>query len=62
MINDKQKPQVGKNIEDQNFADLAAQFGQPQDELAQMEKISLTENLEGFASCFPTWDLHPPKR
>lgn len=26
----------------------------------QSEKVILTQNLEGFAHCFPEWDLHPP--
>lgn len=43
-----------------DFSELEAMFGQPEDELTKMEKISLNENLEGFASCFPSWDLHPP--
>ena len=42
------------------FDELESMFGEPVDELAQMEKTSLTEDLEGFASCFPSWDLHPP--
>ena len=43
-----------------DFSELEAMFGQPEDELMKMEKVSLNENLEGFASCFPSWDLHPP--
>jgi hypothetical protein len=35
-------------------------FGQEDSDLSKMEKIVLTQNLEGFASCFPDWDLHPP--
>lgn len=42
------------------FDELEALFGQPEDELTKMEKTSLAEDLEGFASCFPSWDLHPP--
>ena len=42
------------------FDELESLFGAPEDELSKMEKTSLTENLEGFASCFPDWDLHPP--
>ena len=42
------------------FEELEAMFGQGNMELAQMEKVMLTQNLEGFASCFPDWDLHPP--
>jgi len=44
----------------QEFDELEAMFGQLDSELQQMEKIVLTQNLEGFASCFPDWDLHPP--
>ena len=44
------------------FDDLASLFGSPEDELTKMEKTSLAEDLEGFASCFPSWDLHPPVR
>ncbi len=47
---------------DTSFDELESMFGAPEDELAQMEKTELTENLEGFASCFPDWDLHPPIR
>lgn len=42
------------------FDELESMFGQPENELMQMEQTSLSENLEGFASCFPSWDLHPP--
>lgn len=62
MLNNNNKSPDNKNMEDQDFAELEALFGQPQDELTKTEKISLSENLEGFASCFPAWDLHPPKR
>lgn len=31
-------------------------------EMKEMENTVLTQNLEGFASCFPDWDLHPPVR
>lgn len=44
------------------FEDLELMFGAPEDEMIKMEKTSLTEDLEGFASCFPSWDLHPPVR
>ena len=39
-----------------DFDELESLFGSPEDELAELEKTSLTENLEGFASCFPDWD------
>ena len=42
------------------FDELEAMFGQDTSDLARMEKVMLTQNLEGFASCFPDWDLHPP--
>jgi len=48
------------NDESFAFDELESMFGEPVDELAQIEKASLTEDLEGFASCFPSWDLHPP--
>lgn len=41
------------------FDELEALFGQDSS-VTQMEKVMLTQNLEGFASCFPDWDLHPP--
>lgn len=42
--------------------ELEALFGQDDSDLKRMEKVMLTQNLEGFASCFPDWDLHPPVR
>ncbi|MCI8871147.1 MAG: hypothetical protein HFF39_11555 [Lawsonibacter sp.] len=44
-----------------DFDELEALFGQDDSDLAKMESVMLTQNLEGFASCFPDWDLHPPK-
>lgn len=35
-------------------------FGEGETEMERMEKQVLTQHLEGFASCFPEWDLHPP--
>ena len=35
-------------------------FGSTETEIERMEKQVLSQNLEGFASCFPEWDLHPP--
>jgi hypothetical protein len=43
-----------------DFADLEAMFGQINEEIGKAEKVVLTQNLDGFASCFPDWDLHPP--
>lgn len=45
-----------------DFDELEALFGEEDASLGQMEKVMLTQNLEGFASCFPDWDLHPPVR
>jgi len=42
------------------FEELEAMFGADQSEAKKMEKVMLSQNLEGFASCFPDWDLHPP--
>lgn len=44
----------------EGFDELEAMFGQEDESLGKMEKVMLTQNLEGFASCFPDWDLHPP--
>jgi hypothetical protein len=43
------------------FDELEAMFGQDTSDIAQMEQVMLTQNLEGFASCFPEWDLQPPR-
>ncbi len=45
-----------------DFDELEDLFGESDFDLAQKEKTMLTQNLEGFASCFPDWDLHPPVR
>ena len=42
------------------LADLEAMFGQDDEETRAAERTVLTQNLEGFASCFPDWDIHPP--
>jgi len=42
------------------FDDLESMFGDAGSEIQEMENVVLTQNLEGFASCFPDWDLHPP--
>ncbi len=44
----------------EDFDELEAMFGQEDSDLAKTEKVMLTQSLEGFASCFPDWDLHPP--
>ena len=42
------------------FSELEDLFGTDDSQLQQNEKVMLSQNLEGFASCFPDWDLHPP--
>ncbi len=42
------------------FDELESLFGNQDNEIKEMEKVVLSHNLEGFASCFPEWDLHPP--
>lgn len=42
------------------FDELASLFDTGDAEIERMEKVVLSQNLEGFASCFPEWDLHPP--
>ena len=49
-----------ENQDELDFDELGELFGQPESELEKAEKVVLTQNLEGFASCFPDWDLHPP--
>lgn len=58
---------MAQNMEQNNIPaddlmdELGSLFGgEPENELQKAEKIVLTQNLEGFASCFPDWDLHPP--
>lgn len=49
------------NVGQENDLDeLAGLFGQTEDEYDKIEKTILNKNLDGFASCFPNWDLHPP--
>ncbi len=45
-----------------DFDDLESMFGEMDSDVTEKEKVVLTQNLEGFASCFPEWDLHPPVR
>lgn len=43
-----------------DLADLDAMFGQNDEATRNAENIALSQNLDGFASCFPDWDVHPP--
>lgn len=42
------------------FDELEDLFGQADSDIQKMQSVVLNQNLEGFASCFPEWDLHPP--
>lgn len=44
------------------FEELDAMFGASDTDMVKMEEVVLSQNLEGFASCFPEWDLHPPRQ
>lgn len=45
---------------DGDFDELEAMFGSADADIEKMENVVLSNNLKGFASCFPEWDLHPP--
>lgn len=47
-------------IPDTYFDELEAMFGSADADIEKMENVVLSNNLKGFASCFPEWDLHPP--
>lgn len=48
------------NLSSENDMDeLEAMFGTGDNEFEEIENVNLTQSLEGFASCFPDWDLHP---
>lgn len=42
------------------FDELDDLFGGTDEAVKQMQSVVLSQNLEGFASCFPEWDIHPP--
>ena len=48
-------------MEDNLMDELEELFGEEDESIAQSEKVVLKQNLDGFASCFPECDLHPPK-
>lgn len=43
-----------------DFEELDAMFGNEDEAIRNAESIALSQNLDGFASCFPDWDIHPP--
>lgn len=42
------------------LSELDSLFSEEDNRLKQAEQSVLNQNLTGFASCFPDWDLHPP--
>lgn len=51
------------NYQDNTGMDeLEAMFGTDMSDINNMEEVTLSQSLDGFASCFPDWDLHPPVR
>lgn len=42
------------------FSELSDMFAEEDERLKKSESNVLSQNLAGFASCFPDWDLHPP--
>lgn len=42
------------------LAELDSLFSEEDERLKESEESVLTQNLAGFANCFPDWDLHPP--
>ncbi len=48
------------NTDKNDFDELEDLFGSENTEVKEFEKVVLSKDLEGFASCFPEWDLHPP--
>lgn len=47
---------------DGDLSELEASLGGGSAKMEENERVILTQSLEGFASCFPEWDLHPPVR
>lgn len=42
------------------LSELNDLFSAEDDKVSEAEENVLSQNLSGFASCFPDWDLHPP--
>lgn len=42
------------------LAELNDLFSEDDKKIKESEANVLSQNLTGFASCFPDWDLHPP--
>lgn len=53
----------GSNMGSTDLGELDSLFGDTSQNAQEMNKVILSQskqNLEGFASCFPEWDLFPP--
>ncbi len=44
-------------MEDNSLDELEELFGGSDSEIEAAERVTLKQNLDGFASCFPDWDL-----
>lgn len=63
-LDDNAEYDDGENEEEYEDDDLMSELEDlmgDDNEISESEKVTLNQNLEGFASCFPDWDLHPPK-
>lgn len=49
-----------KNTSNDAMDELEAMFAEDFSNMEKFEEVTLTQSLEGFANCFPDWDLHPP--
>ena len=50
---------AGEDTFNFDMDELSAMFGMDA-ELESMNNNVMSQDLEGFTSCFPDWDLHPP--
>ena len=49
-------------FESMGLGDLDAEYGTNDNDIEKHEENRKSQTLEGFASCFPDWNLNPPKR
>lgn len=50
----------GQTQSEDALSELEAMFAEDDAAAEGAKAAVLTQNLTGFASCFPDWDLHPP--
>ncbi len=61
MSDDKSTMETGSSLGGNDaLAELSDLFAEDDEKIRQSEANVLSQNLTGFASCFPDWDLHPP--